>query len=574
MEELNQIAGYLLGVILGNGKFDKDDRSIYVNINNSRLSFKIVDLFESLNEEFDDLLGNFYTSLQKSKGLIRLDVDDDFFKTYLGQLVLRSSILNNRFNFQKLTNEEQIGILLGLIDTSCNTNFGDLTVEEIGYKIFSEDKYARIKFKIKYNKFVAEKVNEMIQSIFSIEKGSISNYDKYYTMIYFDRFKAIKLGYYLNPYLDSLRLIDDDKNRLTIKKYSKFYEVYNELKQHNKNNILEEVIEEEPEIEELDEEETIDNMLTKLDYEDIVNNILNKIGNMTTNKEKPFHDKKEAKEEIHKKLYRKLLDEINKEKENEFMPNIKIENDKFVVLSDLHIPYYRKDIIDKIIEIYGNKGFDLIINGDLLDIESLSTFTKAKQTVLEDEYNKALELLKIFSEKFERVYLIEGNHERRLRRSLMSIPEFVQVSFMYEPDILVNLSEGKRFKEGKYVDSYEFDNVFYYRSFGLKFGKELYILHPNNFRATPGSTVRLAIEYVLANDKNVKYVMIGHTHQIQFINYLGIKGYETGCLTKPLSYEKSGRISLKRTQLGFAEVYFDKDSQEVEDIRIISLDRG
>lgn len=250
---------------------------------------------------------------------------------------------------------------------------------------------------------------------------------------------------------------------------------------------------------------------------------------------------------------------------------IDINSDRAIILSDFHIPYHRNDIIEKILFVYGGRGYDLYINGDLLDMECMSGFPRFSNITLEQEYNIALDILNKFKDKFEKIYLLEGNHERRLRRSLMRLNSFVEMSFIFNPDILEYLSMGYKFERSKIVEEYDFSNVHNIGSFMVKVGDDLVMMHPNNYRSTPGGTVKLAIEYVLQYDKSIKHVIIGHTHKIAQINHLGVYGYEQGCLTKPLGYESNGQITLKGTQLGFAEVYFKGNS--VNEIYIMNLSR-
>ena len=243
-------------------------------------------------------------------------------------------------------------------------------------------------------------------------------------------------------------------------------------------------------------------------------------------------------------------------------PYYKISEGKLLIISDLHIPYMWREGVDAIIDRHASPDTTLIINGDLVDMETFSSFTKNKSTTFEEELSETVDWLKDVAPRFKEVLLIKGNHEERLRRSLMRLPEFVQVSAFFHPEVFEILKA--------ILAEYNIRNIKNFNSFFLQINDDMVLAHPQNFRRVPGATAKGTIEYVLQFVKTVKYVVVGHTHRQAKISHLGVHGIEQGCLCGRLPYEMtSGRITLIAQDRGYviAEI---KDGETI-DIGLMTL---
>lgn len=91
-----------------------------------------------------------------------------------------------------------------------------------------------------------------------------------------------------------------------------------------------------------------------------------------------------------------------------------------LVLSDLHVPYVDHDRMWKAVEMGLEQGCDtLVINGDYLNADTLSTHAKFKHQSLEEEVAFGAAILEQLASKFETVYLLDDNHvHARWRRWL------------------------------------------------------------------------------------------------------------------------------------------------------------
>ncbi len=84
---------------------------------------------------------------------------------------------------------------------------------------------------------------------------------------------------------------------------------------------------------------------------------------------------------------------------------------KILVLSDLHIPFVDHDKMWAAVERGLEEGCDtLVINGDYLNADSLSTHAKFKMHSLEEEVAFGACILEQLAGRFETVYLLDDNH--------------------------------------------------------------------------------------------------------------------------------------------------------------------
>lgn len=138
----------------------------------------------------------------------------------------------------------------------------------------------------------------------------------------------------------------------------------------------------------------------------------------------------------------KLLWNMVKEAKEIERPKIDIELpnklNKIVIFGDEHIPFQNKKAIGLLLEFL--KDFQpthVILIGDLLDFYEISKFRKAPFTAtsLREEIEMAHRYLKTIREILpkSKIYLIEGNHERRWRNYLidnaMALYDLVKLGF-------------------------------------------------------------------------------------------------------------------------------------------------
>jgi len=108
-----------------------------------------------------------------------------------------------------------------------------------------------------------------------------------------------------------------------------------------------------------------------------------------------------------------------------------INSDKFIVISDVHLPFaYMPIIEDMLSTAKQNKTDTLIVDGDLYSLEALSFFTQdISSPGLVTELQSAERLLEIFYKQFKKIIIIPGNHEARYWKMMDgrdNLPKFVE----------------------------------------------------------------------------------------------------------------------------------------------------
>jgi len=94
---------------------------------------------------------------------------------------------------------------------------------------------------------------------------------------------------------------------------------------------------------------------------------------------------------------------------------------QLTIVSDFHSVFVSKDALDKFLKNAQNKEA-ILINGDLLDSQSLTRHLKTKNTAkYEDEIEMSIQLLKHFKSEFNHVYYKEGNHCAWLSRYISNV---------------------------------------------------------------------------------------------------------------------------------------------------------
>lgn len=225
------------------------------------------------------------------------------------------------------------------------------------------------------------------------------------------------------------------------------------------------------------------------------------------------------------------------------------DNVDVIVISDLHVPFHIQEVIDFIIAEYSDReSAYLVINGDLMDATSISSFPHGEKHSVFDEVIKANELVKQLAQYFLHVFILDGNHERRLSRYIWSnakpLTEFFPETLNYYVARNIDINHGM------VIDNGQLENVTYIPAKYVIFNNVCF-MHPINYSSVPGGTVKKAIEDAVSHGIPFDVMVIGHTHKIAYINHLGKVGIETGCLTAYDDYiTKFGRLT-QASQIGF-----------------------
>lgn len=232
---------------------------------------------------------------------------------------------------------------------------------------------------------------------------------------------------------------------------------------------------------------------------------------------------------------------------NNYLPSLPAYNGKGVVCSDIHVPHTNYKSLEKVLALPEEYTF-AVINGDIFDADGFSKYPKKKITYFPTEYSEAVnKVLKPFSERFEEVFIVKGNHDARLERYFGRTNQFAMAAFMMNPDPLFHACKGfdliqTNAYEDKMKQVHDFSNIYYFNSTELEIGDAIFA-HHMNFRSKASSTVQGRIDAFIPFNRTFNYLFSGHTHRIADVTHMGRRGIETGCLCHNyLPAEKSSFI--------------------------------
>lgn len=188
-----------------------------------------------------------------------------------------------------------------------------------------------------------------------------------------------------------------------------------------------------------------------------------------------------------------------------------------VSLSDQHIPFQDKAVERQIFAWLKDYQPDtIIINGDLVDFYSISSFLKdpKRKETLQDEINQAIIYISRLRATCPNATLHYnlGNHENRLKRYLLSNAKALDSLDALKFPNLLKLR----------------DNDVLLHEQGLKLNRNLLITHGTRISKHSGSTARAEFETHLSSGVS------GHTHRVGRYDVVGTGGsftwVEQGCL--------------------------------------------
>ena len=212
---------------------------------------------------------------------------------------------------------------------------------------------------------------------------------------------------------------------------------------------------------------------------------------------------------------KKVIDAIEEDKEK-----LDEGETRILCISDMHIPFNR-DI--KEFFKYKGKVDTLVLNGDIIDNYSMSSFTKMYRLSLVEELIQARELLIELIEEIKpkKVTVVTGNHEIRLGKKiadkigsdLLDLMPRDALAFLFD----TGFNYYDRIKKCKTVytpiDEEVDCEVNYVGNFWTKEGKTIFV-HPQAFKGTTLGTVGKAYDYFTAIGEDFQSIIMAHTHKL------------------------------------------------------------
>jgi predicted phosphodiesterase len=240
-----------------------------------------------------------------------------------------------------------------------------------------------------------------------------------------------------------------------------------------------------------------------------------------------------------------------------------IKRNKILILSDLHIPFYREELFD-IVEKYKDEVKAIVFPGDILDCFEISKFSSINNYPIENELIDAITVFKKIRKLVGidvDLILLYGNHDARWRKYIANMHQKKLYKFI-NPNILDMLKSGftlyENGKETKYEGVADLKVI---NSWYVNINNELICCHPNNFSRVEIKNAKMAIEHFISRGEIFSTLAVAHNHhQAETPRFLGKYAIETGCMCQQFEYS-DGYTSTRPQDNGYVLISFDKDGK-------------
>ena len=245
--------------------------------------------------------------------------------------------------------------------------------------------------------------------------------------------------------------------------------------------------------------------------------------------------------------------------------NIKFDK-SVMIINDIHLPHEREDVLD-IISKHSNEITHLVIAGDLMDCESISSFPNIKQMTLKDEIIYAYEFMKkvrkILNNK-QQILICNGNHEERMCTTIKKLHEKDLQQFI-NPNVIDMLVEGFTIYENdKKLKYAPIEGITYIPHWYINIDDKIIVSHPKDFSSVNGKMCEKVAEHFLNKHMKFDVLVFGHTHKFSTLKVTRRQDafvIENGCLCKNHDYADCGKLSYNNQCYCYTIIKYNNDEK-------------
>lgn len=245
---------------------------------------------------------------------------------------------------------------------------------------------------------------------------------------------------------------------------------------------------------------------------------------------------------------------------------------KILAISDLHYPF---SLPCETFADYAGRVDTIVLNGDLIDHQSISKFPKRYRI---NPIEELIGLRSYFIELFnmikpKSVYFTYGNHELRMGDYLAKNLDSEMQELLPETviDYLVNDGfihyDRKNHTKVRYVplaSVFEDIDFKWENKWWCQIGDVIFC-HPKAFASSPMKTTERAVQWFRNNGILFTTLVMAHTHRIGSYKIGNTMTYEQGacCKTNMMDYADGALINSQKE--GFLYLCLDRDGKNMED---------
>lgn len=272
--------------------------------------------------------------------------------------------------------------------------------------------------------------------------------------------------------------------------------------------------------------------------------------------------------EVRKRMYgmKRLIEIIEAEKDDPAATTI-------LSISDLHIPFQLE--FDMLSE-YRNKVDILQINGDVVDCQALSKFSKQYRISPMEEIIQGRQYLIDLIEYInpDKVICNYGNHDKRFASYLAKNLDTDLLELLPDTSLELIFEDGIRHYDKKtkskiwyepLKDVFEDTEIVYVNDWKVKIGKT-YFVHPLAYKSGSLATAEMAKNYLQDSTfDEFDCVCLGHTHAVGDTTKGHIRLFEQGAFADVQRMDYiDGRLT-RPQKSGYAVIYQDREGNIIND---------
>ena len=273
--------------------------------------------------------------------------------------------------------------------------------------------------------------------------------------------------------------------------------------------------------------------------------------------------------------YRKRFNDFNRGRIYEREHSSEYVAQRILAISDLHVPYhYPVSIFSQ----YSGSVDVLVLNGDVMDCQSISFFPKKYRINLVEEMIEARQYIMDLIDmiKPRKAIITKGNHEHRMIRYLTDRLNEDLINLMPDSplDLIINdgFKNNDRYKRTEVYypplrDIYQEQNisVYYNGDWWCRVGNVIFA-HPLAYSSSMMKTTEKAVTFFTrTNNRTFTAIVMGHTHKVGFYKVGDISMYEQGCCCKLDMLDYADGKLQDPQQNGYMYISLNRDGNIIED---------
>lgn len=255
---------------------------------------------------------------------------------------------------------------------------------------------------------------------------------------------------------------------------------------------------------------------------------------------------------------------------------------RILSISDTHVPFH---LPKEIFKDYAGRVDILQLNGDMVDMQSISKFIKSYRLSIMEEIIEGRQYIIDLIEyiKPKKVMANYGNHELRFQNYLSKNIDTDLLELMPRTVLDLIFNDGfnhynKRMEAKIWyeplVKVFSDIDIVYTGDWKSKIGKT-WFAHPRTYSSAMLKTTEKAVNYFLRQDRNFDSIVLAHTHKLGSYIQGDISLFEQGCCCKSEEMEYTDGLLVLPQQQGFIFVAQNKDGGLIFDkTKLISVDGG